>query len=132
MAEVVLRRGINPDFPEELVLAVVVDPDGSPGERAVAALGGRCYEGDGAFYLAQTDGWAASSLADGVLTVDVVVYAAVAGKSLDAFPAGPVDGTVRLLRVTGTTDETVLPEDGVALFKRADDWPILLAPPPAP
>ena len=43
MPEVVLRDGLDPNEPDRVVLAVVIDPKGSPGEQAVARIGEFCY-----------------------------------------------------------------------------------------
>jgi hypothetical protein len=57
MPEVVLRDGIDPEDPERVVLAVVVDPEGSPGERAVMAVGDYCFPDEEAdvAHILQTD-----------------------------------------------------------------------------
>ncbi|GAA3926937.1 hypothetical protein GCM10023085_05340 [Actinomadura viridis] len=105
MAELWLRTGLNPDDPDALVLAVVVNQDGTPGERAAARLGSHGYEGDGCFTLVQTDGWAEHRLDGEVLTVDIVASPAVLealGIGTAGFPErSAVDpDAVRLLRVS--------------------------------
>ncbi|MFF4772686.1 hypothetical protein ACFY05_07485 [Microtetraspora fusca] len=65
--------GVNRDEPDVPVVMLVVDPDGTPGERAVARLGDYCYEGDGVFFLLQTDGWAEHALDDNRLVVEIAV-----------------------------------------------------------
>jgi hypothetical protein len=42
MPEVVLRGGLVPNEPDRVVLAVVIDPQGSPGEWGVAKIGELC------------------------------------------------------------------------------------------
>lgn len=109
MAELWFRRGVNPDDPEEFVLAIVVDPDGEPDDRAVARLGLNAYEGDGVAYLVQTDGWAEQSLVGDMLTVDLVVYPSVLKQlGVDEARLGersPIEpDAVRLLRVSAAVD----------------------------
>jgi len=122
------------------VLAIVVDPEASVGERAVAELGSRGYEGDDVRYLVQTDGWAERSRDGATLTVDVVAHAAVL-ESLEvdtsALPErSEVDPTaIRLLRVTGELNVATLSDATAVYFTPADkitedDWPLILAPPP--
>ncbi|MFI9628457.1 hypothetical protein [Streptomyces sp. NPDC052042] len=74
MARLLVSSGVNPDEPDAPVVTLLVDPDGSPGERAVARLGDYCYEGYGAFHLLPTDGWAEHTLDGGRLEVAVAVY----------------------------------------------------------
>ena len=42
MARLYVRSGIDPDAPETSFAILVVDPDGTAGERAVAEFGGYC------------------------------------------------------------------------------------------
>lgn len=56
MARLYVRSGIDPAAPDAAFPILVVDPDGTPGERALSLLGGHCYEGQEAFYLVRTDG----------------------------------------------------------------------------
>ena len=58
MAELWVRSGMDPDAPEAVVVAVVIDPDGTPEERAVGELFSYAYEGEDCFMLVGTDGWA--------------------------------------------------------------------------
>jgi hypothetical protein len=137
MAELVLRTGVNPDDPGEQVLVLTVDPAGTAGERAVAALGERGYEGDEVLYLVQTDGWTEHHLADGVLTLDVVVHPAV----LESLTVDSADfpnrsttdpAAVRVLRVTAEITDNAVPTT-TAVFTTPldeDDWPLILAPAP--
>lgn len=74
MARLYVRNGINPDDPDAPVVALLVDPDGTPGERAVAKLSWYGHEGDGAFFLLPTDGWAEHALDGNRLTVAVAAY----------------------------------------------------------
>ncbi|MFC8431999.1 hypothetical protein [Streptomyces sp. NPDC057253] len=159
MAQVWLRDGLDPDAPEAVVVAVVVDPAGPPEERAVAELFSCAYEGEDSFLLVRTDGWAERRLREDVLTVEIVVNAAVlhrlgahaagspapaAGSS--APPAGAPD-TVRLLRASTRVDPsrydqalavTVVltapagaPDERiVAELRSRESWPLILAPPP--
>jgi hypothetical protein len=137
MAELVLRTGVNPDDPTGQVLVLTVDPNGPAGERVVAALGERGYEGDEVLYLLQTDGWAEHHLADGVLTVDVVVHPTVL-QSLDLDPADFPDRSVtdptavRVLRVVTKIAEATIPATTVVFTAplAEDDWPLILAPAP--
>lgn len=141
MAEVELDTGINPDDPDELVLAVVIDPEGSAGERALIALGDYCYpdEDTGVYYILGTDAYADRRLEDGVLTVDIVSYPAVlrnVGVTAE-FPPGRDPETVLILRVTGMTTHTTLPGETLVfttpldeLTDDEDEWPFVLAPPP--
>ncbi|QFZ19807.1 hypothetical protein [Saccharothrix syringae] len=148
MPEVVLRTGLHPTHPEALALAVVIDPQGSPGERAVALVGDYCYvdEEDGVAYILQTDAWAEGRVEDGVLVVDILVYPPVPeGHSAkiaelineinfpDRSPHAP--DAVRVLRVTGTTTHDTVPDETLVFLTpldrlTADDMPLLFAPPP--
>ncbi|WP_395292263.1 hypothetical protein ACF9IK_00590 [Kitasatospora hibisci] len=74
MAEIRLVGGLNPADPASVVVAVVVEHDGPPAERAVALLGQLSHEVDGAWYLLPTDGWAERHYEDGWLTVDLCAY----------------------------------------------------------
>lgn len=142
MPEVVLRDGINPDDTDEVVLAVVIDWEGSPGEQAVADLGDRSAvdEDAGVCYIQQTDAWADATLTDGVLTVDILIYQAILehwGYDLTTFPdRSPRDAeAVRVLRVTGTTSYDTLPDITLVYMTPIDEpeegaLPLLLAPPP--
>jgi hypothetical protein len=130
MAEAWLCSGVDPDTPDGVVLVVVVDPEGDQGERAVSRLGLSAYEGDTAFHLARTDGWAERRLDGDTLTVDVVD-----------------GGAARLLRVTATVDPaeyaraaevTVVweapsgtpAEQVIAALRDQADLPLVLAPGP--
>jgi hypothetical protein len=137
MAELVLRTGVNPDDPGEQVLVLTVDPTGTVGERAVAALGERGYEGDEVLYLVPTDGWAEHHLADGVLTLDVVVHpAALASLAVDPadFPDRSTTdpAAVRVLRVAAEITDNAVPATTVVFTAPVDedDWPLILAPAP--
>jgi hypothetical protein len=126
VAELWFRRGVNLEYPHEFVLAVVVDPDGEPADRAVAQLGLYSYEGDGVMYLLQTDGWAEQSLVGDVVTVDVVAYSAVLQKlRIDEAGFGersPIEPeAVRLLRVSAVVD--------VAEYQRAPVTAVVLEAP---
>jgi hypothetical protein len=74
----------------------------------VARLGGHCHEGEGAFHLVRTDGWAERSLGSGLLVVGVAVRPVLlrqAGVDPDGFP-----------------ERSAIDPDAV---------PIMLAPPPS-
>lgn len=152
MAQVWLRSGMDPDAPEAVVVAVVVDPEGTPEERAVGELFSCAYEGDGSFMLVRTDGWAERRLQGEVLTVDIVVYPAVL-KMLEIDAAGFPERSlvepdaVRLLRVSTrvagrqyeqaldptavlTAPAEATPQQIVAGLHSGEEWPLILAPPP--
>ena len=149
MARLYVRSGIAPDDPDAAFPILVVDPDGTPGERAMARLGGHCYEGEGAFYLVRTDGWAERSLDAGQLVVGVAVFPAPlrqAGVDPAEFPerSGIDPDAVLLLSARTTVDPALCARlsEPTAVFVGgpdvtldellADDeeWPIMLAPPP--
>ncbi|MFF9350621.1 hypothetical protein [Streptomyces sp. NPDC014734] len=149
MARLHVRSGIDPDEPDVPVVTLVVDPEGTPGERAVARLGDCCYEGDGVFYLSRTDGWGEHTLDHDRLVVDIAVYPAVLarnGVDTTAFPdRSAVDPEAALvLRAETTVDpELYARADSSTVVLTAapdrtlddalgDDWPMLLAAPPAP
>jgi len=152
MAQVWLRDGLDPDAPEAVVVAVVVDPAGTPEERAVAELFSCAYEGEASFLLVRTDGWAERRLREDVLTVEIVVHRAVLHRlgahaaGSPAPPAGAPD-TVRLLRASTRVDPSrygqalavtvvlTAPADApderiVADLRSRESWPLILAPPP--
>lgn len=58
----------RPDVPE---LTLLVDADGSLGDRAVVRLGDLGHEGDDVLYVIATDAWTERDLSDGVVTVSV-------------------------------------------------------------
>jgi hypothetical protein len=143
MPEVVLRAGIDPDEPDGVRLAVVIDPRESPGEWAIAKIGDFCYvdEEDEVAYILQTDAWAERRLEDGELTVDIMVYEAMLQHfddvDLTLFEErSPHDPrAVRVLRVTGTTTHDTLPDETLVYMTPLDrldeeDWPLVFAPPP--
>ncbi|MCP2098198.1 hypothetical protein LV78_006189 [Actinosynnema pretiosum] len=149
--ELLLRNGINPEDPDAPVLLVIIDPERSPGERAVCLLGNHGYERDNALYLVPTDGWAERALDGGSLVVDLVAYPLVLGGydldlGLFTEPAAQDADAVRLLRVTGEVDATELPEatvvvavsegatvdDVVEELRSGELWPVVLAPARAP
>ena len=152
MAELWLSRGVNPDDPQELVLAIVIDAEGEAADRAVRQLSSHAYDGDGVGYLVQTDGWAEQSLVGDVLTVDLVVYPSVLRQlGVDEVEFGersPIEPeAVRLLRVSAVVDvveyqrapvlAAVLDapagttyEQMLAMISDGDVEPIVLAAPP--
>jgi hypothetical protein len=141
VAEVELETGINPDDPDELVLAVVVDREGPDDERAVLALGELCYpdEETGVYYVLGTDAYAERRLEDGVLTVDIVSYPEVLRNVgvKTRFPPARDPETVLVLRVTGMTSHDTLPHATLVFTTPLDeltddeeDWPFVLAPSP--
>ncbi|MGW3108993.1 hypothetical protein [Streptomyces sp. NPDC001100] len=148
MARLYVRSGIAPDAPDAAFPILVVDPNGTPGERALARLGGHCYAGDGAFYLVRTDGWAERSLDAGRLVVGIAVRPVPlrqAGVDLAGFPdrSGIDPDAVLLLSARTTVDPELCAHlsGATAVFTGgpdvtlddllADDeeWPIMLAPP---
>ena len=152
MAELWLRRGVNPEDPQDLVLAIVVDPEGGPADRAVRQLWSHAYDGDGVAHLVRTDGWAEQSLVGDVLTVDLVVYPSVL-RALGIDEAGFDERSsiepqaVRLLRVSAVVDvaeyqrtpllAVVLDapagtgtEQMLAMIGDGEVSPLVLAPPP--
>ncbi|MFF2329424.1 MULTISPECIES: hypothetical protein [unclassified Streptomyces] len=149
MARLHIRPGVHPDEPDVPVVMLVVDPEGSPGERAVSRLGSYSYEGDGVFYLSQTDGWGEWILDHGRLVVDIAVYPFALGQvGVDAadFPGrSAVDPEAALvLRVETEADPEMYARAAPAtavftagpdrtlddVLAASDDWPMLLAPPP--
>jgi hypothetical protein len=140
MAEAVLETGIDPDDPEALVLAVVIDPAGSAGERALVALGDLCRpdEDTGAYYILDTDAYADRRIEDGEVTVDIVTYPGVLTDIGVAAQFPPYDAeTVLLLRATGETEHDTLPAATLVfttpieeLTDNEDEQPYVLAPPP--
>ncbi|WP_344401619.1 hypothetical protein [Streptomyces longisporus] len=154
MAELWVRSGMDPEAPEAVVVAVVIDPHGSPEERAVGELFSYAYEGEDCFMLVGTDGWAERRLHGEVLSVEIVVHRAVLeALAIDAagFPERPLvePDAVRLLRVSTPVagrhyeqalDVTavlkapaqVTPQQLVADLHSGEAWPLFLAPrPPA-
>ncbi|WP_327675605.1 hypothetical protein [Kitasatospora sp. NBC_00458] len=151
MARLHVRTGINPDDPDAPVVALLVDPEGPPGERAVARLGWYGHEGDGAVFLLPTDGWAEHALDGDRLAVDIAVYPfALEQIGVDPahFPARSpiVPQAALVLRAETAVDPELYAraaDTGTAVFPAApdrtldqvlagDDWPTLLAPPPPP
>jgi hypothetical protein len=141
MIEAVLETGIDPDDPDALVLAVIIDPAGSAGERALMALGDLCYpdEDTGAYYILGTDAYADRRIVDGEVIVDVVTYPEVLANLGVAAEFPPYDAeTVLLLRATGETEHDTLPAATLVfttpideLTDNEDERPYVLAPPPA-
>ena len=142
MAEVELETGLDPDDPDELVLAVVVDPEGSAEERVVIALGELSHPDGrtGVHHVLPTDAHADRRLEDGVVTVDIVSYPEVL-RSIGVttrFPPARDPDTVLVLRVTGPTDHTTLPPATLVFTTPLDeltddenDAPFVLSGPPA-
>ncbi|MFF7329772.1 hypothetical protein [Streptomyces sp. NPDC008150] len=149
-ARLYVCSGLDPDTPDTAFVVLVVDPDGTPAERAVAALGSYCYEGDGAVYLVRTDGWAERSLRDGWLTVDVAVRPeALRQVGVDplGFPGRSAVDPQALLVLSARTTADPAPSAHLAeptavfvagpgvplddLVDAEDEWPMVLAPPPA-
>lgn len=148
-ARLYIRSGLSPDAPDAAFAVLVVAPDGTPGERAMAELGAYCYEGDGALYLVRTDGWAEQSFDAGDLVVRVAVHP-VALRQVGVDPEGfsersavdPEAVIVLTARTTAGPDLSPRPAGATAVFTAAadvplddlltseDEWPVLLAPPP--
>ncbi|WP_019071784.1 hypothetical protein [Streptomyces hokutonensis] len=150
MARLYVRSGIAPDAPDAAFPILVVDPNGTPGERALARLGGHCYEGDGAFYLVRTDGWAEQSLDAGQLVVGIAVHPVPlrhVGVDPAAFPErSAIDPDAVLIVEARTTADpglcarlseptavfTAGPDVTLdALLADDEEWPIMVAPPPS-
>jgi hypothetical protein len=140
VAEVELDTGLNPDDPDELVLAVVIEPAGSAGERALLALGDLCSpdEETGACRIPDTDAYADRRIADGEVTVSVVSYPAVLEEIgiTGAFPSYGKE-SVLLFDVTGETEHDTVPATTLVfttpldeLTDNEDERPFVLAPPP--
>ncbi|MEU9848402.1 hypothetical protein [Streptomyces sp. NPDC047985] len=144
MARLLVRSGVNPDEPDMPVVTLVVDPDGPPGEDAVARLGDYCYEGDGAFHLLPTDGWVEHVLDGDRLEVAVAVYPFALGQvGVDAssFPdrsaVDPEAAMVLRAECAVDPDRYALTPPLTAVFTAgpdrapgdvgtdADDWPIV-------
>ncbi|MFF8771784.1 hypothetical protein [Kitasatospora sp. NPDC015120] len=150
MARLHVHSGINPDDPDAPVVALLVDPGGPPGERAVARLDRYGHEGDGAFYLLPTDGWAERTLDGDRLTVTVAAYPFTLkqlGADPEAFPerSDTVPEAALVLRAVTVVDPGTYAraDDATAVFTAGpglaldevlageDAWPLVLAPPPA-
>ncbi|QXE38749.1 hypothetical protein KQY30_35610 [Streptomyces sp. GMY02] len=148
-ARLYVRSGLDPDAPETVFAVLVVDPNGTPAERAVARLGSYCYEGDEVFYLVRTDGWAERSLDAGLLTVSIAVYPVPLQQvSVDpaSFPSrSAVDPQAVIVLSARTTADPALsarlagptavytagPDISLDdLLTSGEEWPMVLAPPP--
>ncbi|MFD7748868.1 hypothetical protein ACFV2V_22700 [Streptomyces sp. NPDC059698] len=151
MAGILLCTGLDPDDPDAETVVVVVAEAPDHHERAAARLATCGYEGDGCFYLVQTDGWAERRLDGDLLTVDIVAHPALLrGLEVDRakFTARSsyAPHVLRLLRVEARVDpaayarapeETLLltvpagasAEEAVALVRSGEEWPLVLAPP---
>ncbi|MET0233692.1 MAG: hypothetical protein ABW224_03535 [Kibdelosporangium sp.] len=143
MAEAVLRNGIDPEDLDRVILAVVIDPDGSPGERAVMALADSSFPDEEAnvAHILQTDAFTECELNAGELTVDFMVFPSPAradGQIDDAdFPERSAREplAIKILRVTGRTTHDQLPDEVLVYTTPLDrlteeDCPLLFAPPP--
>ncbi|MFD5466017.1 hypothetical protein ACFWIQ_24760 [Kitasatospora sp. NPDC127059] len=145
MARLYVRAGLDPSDPGAQVAVLVVDPDGAPGERALDRLGSYCYEGDGAFFLLPTDGWAERGLDGDRLAVSIAVYP-YALEQVGADPADfPDRSAVDPDAAVVLSAEAALPvppgrlSEATAVFTGApgvplddllgaeDDWPMVLA-----
>ncbi|MPY51901.1 hypothetical protein [Streptomyces acidicola] len=149
MARLYVRSGLDPDEPDVPVAVLLVDPEGTPGERAVARLGDYCHEVNGWACLLRTDGWAEQARDGGQLVVDVAVYPS----ALLAVGVDPADFTGRsvvdpeavvILRAqtAAAPEASVRLSEGTVVFTTGldipldellatyDDWPMVLAPPP--
>ncbi|GIH78229.1 hypothetical protein [Planobispora longispora] len=148
MVQLHLCSGIGPGDPDVPVVALVVDRDGLPGERALDRLGMYCHEWEGGLYLPQTDGWAERVLEGTRLVVDVAVYPIglhKVGVGVAAFPSrSAIDPDALLvLRAEAVVDRRVYAQAAPeTLVFTADPghtpddaitsglWPMVLAPPP--
>lgn len=149
MARLYVRSGLDPDEPDVPVAVLVVDPEGTPGERAVARLDTYSHEVNGWACLLQTDGWVEHVRDGGQLAVAVALYPG----TLLAVRVDPADFTDRsavdpeavvVLRAqtAAAPDASVRLSEGTAVFATSldipldeliatyDDWPMVLAPPP--
>ncbi|MEU4120199.1 hypothetical protein AB0F71_37580 [Kitasatospora sp. NPDC028055] len=159
MARLYVRSDLDPSDREAHVAVLVVDPDGTPGERALDRLGAYCYEGDGAFFLLPTDGWAERTLDGDRLTVTIAVYpyaleqvrvdpadfplrsaldpdAAVVLSAEVDLPAEVAARSARSARSARLSEATAVftGAAGVpleALLASGEDWPMVLADGPA-
>ncbi|MFI6639013.1 hypothetical protein [Streptomyces sp. NPDC050504] len=150
MPQLYVRSGVDPDDPNVPAAVLVIDPEGTLGERALARLGGaHCHEMDGWACLLQTDGWAEHTRDGNRLKVQVAVHPA-ALRAVDVDPAdfpgrSAVDpAAVLVLRAeTDTAPEPSVPlSEGTAIYASVldlpldellaayDDWPMVLMPPP--
>ncbi|MFE6049294.1 hypothetical protein ACFQ6N_00885 [Kitasatospora sp. NPDC056446] len=148
MTRLYVRPGLDPDEPDVPVAVLVVDPEGTPGERAVARLDIYCHEMDGWTGLLQTDGWAEHIRDGGRLEVAVAVYPGTL-LAVRVDPAGftersAVDPEAVVLlraRTAAAPDASVRLSEGTAVFATGPDvpldeliatrvWPMVLAPPP--
>ncbi|MFD9689165.1 hypothetical protein [Kitasatospora sp. NPDC059088] len=149
MARLYVRSDLDPSDREAHVAVLVVDPDGTPGERALDRLGSYCYEGDRAFFLLATDGWAEQSRDGDRLTVSIAVYPyALVQVRVDPFDF-PLRSALDPEAAVVLTAEVTVPglparlSEATAVFTGAadvplevllaseDDWPMVLAPGPA-
>lgn len=143
MAELALRDGLDPKHPEQVVLAVAVDPDGSVGERAVAVMGDYCFpdEEAGLGHILATDAFVECRLDSGVVTIDFMLYPSPArsDERIDEadFPERSTREplAIRVLRVTGTTTQDELPDETLVYMTPLDelteeDEPLVFAPAP--
>nr|WP_223243142.1 hypothetical protein [Streptomyces sp. CBMA123] len=140
-----VRAGLDPSDPDAQVAVLVVDPEGTPGERALDRLGSYCYEGDGAFFLLPTDGWAERTRVGDRLAVSIAVYP-YALEQVEADPADfPVRSAVDPDAAVVLSAEVTVPvrlgrfSEATAVFTGApgtpldvllaaeDDWPMVLA-----
>ncbi|GAA1252486.1 hypothetical protein GCM10009665_49010 [Kitasatospora nipponensis] len=146
MARLFVRSGIHPSAPEVPLAVLLVDPEGSAGERAVVRLGAYCHEVDGWACLLQTDGWAEQVWVDGELVVGVAVYP-VGLRAVNVDPAdfperSAVDPRAVIVLTVRTAAAPVALDEGTVVYTAAPgaaldevlagypDWPMVLAPPP--
>ena len=126
MANVWVRSGFDPDAPDDVHVIVAVDPDGTAEEeRAMSRVMSGAHEGDGAFYVLQTDAWMERALEGDTLVLDVVAYPVVLqGVDLAGVPErSRVDpDAIRVLRAATTVDPEV--------FARAQDVTVVVEVPP--
>ncbi|MFF5211175.1 hypothetical protein [Streptosporangium sp. NPDC000396] len=153
MPDIFFCPGADPVDRNVLTLVLRVDPQGTPAERAVYALGMSAYEGDRVFYVLPTDAWAERRLEGDTLTVDIMTYTSWLGElvagvadpaDFDPLP-GPNPGECVLLRRSATVDPVEyaradgatlvfgapadMPvEQVIAAMYAEEDWPIILGP----
>ncbi|MFF3066894.1 hypothetical protein [Kitasatospora sp. NPDC057936] len=138
MARLNVRSGLGPGDPEVPVAVLVIDSDGTPGERALSSYSAFGHEGDQVSYLLQTDGWAEHSYTGERLAVDIALHPG----GLERLGVDPADFPVRssfdanyvlVLHAETTVDPAMAGQvwEGTAVFTSpGEDWPLVLAPPP--
>jgi hypothetical protein len=143
MAQVALRNGLDPKDPDRVVLAVSIDPHGSPGERAVVVMSDYCFpdEDAGVAHILATDAFAECRLEDGVVTVDIMLFPSPARSderiNETDFPERSAREplALRVLTVSGPTTHDELPDETLVYLTpleelTEEDEPLIFAPAP--